>query len=239
MTMTAWDATTPGAVEALEAPRRPVAETVPAERPATARDAAAQASPRRARSISRRTMRALELACALGLGVVTLPLVALIALAIRLESRGPIFFVQQRPGLHGRPFFIIKFRTMYADQCAAARRFEKCRRDPRVTCIGRLLRRTSLDELPQLWNVIRGDLTLVGPRPYLYEQTEAIGRRLSTIQRVRPGLTGLWQVSGRSDLTLRRRIACDLYYVQNRSLALNLAILARTITAVLSARGAY
>lgn len=237
MTMTAWDATAQGATGILEAPAPPEAtqnaraasptDDAPSQRPAT---------------VGARSTRTLDLLGALTLGALTLPLMLVIALALKLESRGPIFFIQQRPGIHGRPFFILKFRTMCnrtSPRAAADQSFEKCPHDPRITRIGRLLRRTSLDELPQLWNVIRGDLSLVGPRPYLYEQIEDIGDRLNEIQRVRPGLTGLWQVSGRSDLSLRRRIACDLYYVQNQSLAMDLAILARTVTAVLSTRGAY
>jgi lipopolysaccharide/colanic/teichoic acid biosynthesis glycosyltransferase len=150
-------------------------------------------------------------------------------------------------------FKIFKFRTMYTD---AERRFAelslenpslseeftthgKLKDDPRVTRIGRLLRKTSLDELPQLWNVLKGEMSLVGPRPYLTIQTSQISGTEKLITRVPPGITGLWQVSGRSDVTLEHRVALDLHYVHNWSVWLDLVVLARTVQIVLLRRGAY
>src|SRR5262249_34589074 len=163
-------------------------------------------------------------------------------------SRGPALFVQQRGGLNGRPFPVLKFRTMRegaeAERGAllAANEMDgpvfKIADDPRVTGIGRILRKTSLDELPQLLNVVAGQMSLVGPRPLpLVETRELLGadrRRLS----MRPGITCLWQVSGRSDLKFREWMALDLQYVDNWTLALDLAILFRTVPALLSGRGA-
>jgi exopolysaccharide biosynthesis polyprenyl glycosylphosphotransferase len=188
-----------------------------------------------------------RVAAALAL-VVLAPLLILIALLIRLTSRGPALFVQQRGGLNGRPFPVLKFRTMRTgaeaerDQLLAANEMDgpvfKIADDPRVTGMGRILRKTSLDELPQLLNVVAGQMSLVGPRPLpLVETRELLGadrRRLS----MRPGITCLWQVSGRSDLKFREWMALDLQYVDNWTLALDLAILFRTIPALLSGRGA-
>ena len=176
-----------------------------------------------------------------------LPLLLLIALAIRLDSQGPVIFRQVRVGRHGQVFTMFKFRTMSVD--AEERRDEvdndcdgvlfKSRRDPRITRVGRILRRYSLDELPQLLNVIRGQMALVGPRPALVAEVERYDedarRRLVVI----PGMTGLWQVSGRSDLAWEEAIRLDLDYVDNWSLALDARILARTARAVLGHSGAY
>jgi lipopolysaccharide/colanic/teichoic acid biosynthesis glycosyltransferase len=179
-----------------------------------------------------------------------LPTVVLVALAIKLDSSGPVFFAQLRPGLDGQFFRLYKFRTMYASRGDGARphrpeqiremqEYGKLRRDPRVTRVGRLLRRWSIDELPQLWNVIRGDMSLVGPRPYLRWQMGALGERRAAILQSRPGLTGLWQVSGRNNLRFRTRMAMDLWYTRHRRMSVDLAILARTLIAVVTARGAY
>lgn len=182
-------------------------------------------------------------------GVLVLsPLMAFIAILVRLTSRGPALFVQERGGLNGRAFRMLKFRTMRqgaeADRAGLLEANEmdgpvfKIANDPRVTPIGRFLRRTSFDELPQLFNVLAGHMSLVGPRPLpLVETRELTGsdrRRLS----MRPGITCLWQVSGRNDLTFREWMALDLQYVDNWSLSLDLAILFRTIPALLSGRGA-
>ena len=177
----------------------------------------------------------------------TLPLLALIAVAVKLGSRGPVLFRQTRDGLHGRPFTILKFRTMRPDSkapespaFAAPDILVKPRLDPRVTRIGYLLRRSSLDELPQLWNVLKGEMSLVGPRPLRAVETSAIGlpdgrRRLA----MKPGMTGLWQVSGRSAIrSPSKRVELDISYVDEWSLTLDLRILARTVAAVLTARGA-
>ncbi|MBT2380805.1 sugar transferase [Streptomyces sp. ISL-111] len=177
------------------------------------------------------------------------PLLLAVALSVRLSSRGPVFHRQVRQGLHNRPFTMWKFRTMVAD--AEARKEQlteanevdgplfKMRQDPRVTPVGRTLRRTSIDELPQLFNVLLGQMSLVGPRPPLPEEAsrydEREGRRLA----VKPGLTGLWQVSGRSDLSWQETVSLDLWYVDNWSVAKDMGLLARTVRAVTDGRGAY
>jgi exopolysaccharide biosynthesis polyprenyl glycosylphosphotransferase len=192
--------------------------------------------------------RAIDLALSLVLFLLTLPIQALAALAIRLTSPGPIFFRQVRCGLNGRHFTLLKFRTMEAQ--AEARLLEiahlnemtgpvfKSARDPRLTPVGQLLRRLSIDELPQLWNVIVGDMSLVGPRPPLPEEVSRYEpwqrRRLS----MSPGLTCLWQVSGRSELDFDRWMALDLKYIDTWSPMLDLKILLKTVPAVLSGRGA-
>ncbi|MEV6022758.1 sugar transferase [Streptomyces sp. NPDC052036] len=177
------------------------------------------------------------------------PVFAAVALAVRLDSPGPVVHRQTRVGRGRVPFTMAKFRTMVADaerlrhQLAGTNendgRMFKMRRDPRVTRVGRVLRRYSLDELPQLFNVLRGDMSLVGPRPPLpdevagYDEVEL--RRLA----VKPGLTGLWQVSGRSDLSWDETVALDLGYVDNWSLSLDAGVLVRTVRAVLAGTGAY
>ncbi len=172
----------------------------------------------------------------------------LVALAIRLTSRGPALFRQVRIGRDGRAFRVFKFRTMFVD---AEQRLSELRahnetdgllfkiaNDPRVTPIGRFLRRTSIDELPQLLNVLTGDMSLVGPRPLPVQNEDFVGdarRRLL----VRPGITGLWQVSGRSDTSWEDAVRFDLYYVENWSLTLDLTIMLRTVLAVWRGEGAY
>ncbi|MGK5632553.1 sugar transferase [Streptomyces sp. URMC 123] len=185
---------------------------------------------------------------ALGL-LLLAPLFAVVALAIRCTSPGPVLHRQTRVGRHGAPFTMWKFRTMVVDaerrraELAAANEKDgplfKMRRDPRVTRVGRALRRSSLDELPQLVNVLRGDMSLVGPRPPLpdevaqYDEVEV--RRLA----VKPGLTGLWQISGRSDLSWDESVALDLRYADNWSITGDLDVIARTFRAVVDGRGAY
>jgi exopolysaccharide biosynthesis polyprenyl glycosylphosphotransferase len=191
---------------------------------------------------------ALDLAIALVSLVLTAPILLLTALVIRIAMGRPIFFVQKRAGLYGRLFGIIKFRTMEVD--AETRRADvlsenalsgpvfKHARDPRVTPLGHLLRRASLDELPQLINVLRGDMSLVGPRPLpVQEQQELTGWRRRRLT-MKPGITGLWQVSGRSSIDLDAWMDLDLKYVDSWSLLLDLKILLRTIPAVLFRRGA-
>lgn len=187
------------------------------------------------------------MACALLL--VTAPLFALAALAIRLDSRGPVFFRQSRVGRGGEAFTCWKFRTMYdgadAQKAALADLNEhdgvlfKIRHDPRRTPVGRVLRRLSIDELPQLVNVIRGDMSIVGPRPPVHREVEKYGDDMRRRLLVKPGLTGLWQVSGRADLKWDESVRLDLYYVENWSMALDMAILWRTAAAVVRGRGAY
>lgn len=193
--------------------------------------------------------RALDIALAtLGL-VATMPIWLVIALAVRLNSPGPAIFVQERVGERGRRFSFYKFRSMYVDAEArfaevsarneAAGPVFKMRRDPRVTPVGTFLRRTSLDELPQLINVLRGDMSLVGPRPPLPKEVEQYSPKDLVRLSVKPGLTCLWQVRGRSTVGFEQWMEYDREYVYNMSLWLDLRILLRTVGAVLSMRGAY
>jgi lipopolysaccharide/colanic/teichoic acid biosynthesis glycosyltransferase len=177
------------------------------------------------------------------------PLMLITAIAVRLESEGPIIFQQRRVGRFGESFTIYKFRSMYSDaeqlkaQLLALNSADeivfKMKEDPRVTRSGRIIRRLSIDELPQLFNVIRGDMRLVGPRPAVPEEVSSYPydyfRRLEAL----PGMTGLQQVSGRSDLTFKQWVELDLQYVEEQSLLKDLAILLKTIPVVLSRRGAY
>jgi exopolysaccharide biosynthesis polyprenyl glycosylphosphotransferase len=182
-------------------------------------------------------------------GVLALPLCALIALAIKLDSPGPVLFTQTRIGRNGVPFRCYKFRSM-VDGAAdmqqdlgelneATGPLFKVRNDPRRTRVGRWIRRFSLDELPQLINVMRGEMSLVGPRPNLPEEVEQYQEWHKKRLSVSPGITGMWQVSGRSDLTFDEMVLLDIYYVENWSLALDLGILVRSIPAIVRARGAY
>lgn len=177
------------------------------------------------------------------------PLLAFTALAIRAESKGPVLFSQVRVGKHGEEFLIWKFRSMYMD--AEARRAQllansdrqgshfKMKHDPRITRVGRIIRRLSIDELPQLWNVLNGTMSLVGPRPNL--PAEVARYRVEELDRLKskPGITCTWQVSGRADLPWERQIELDLDYVYEPSLAADLGLMLRTIPAVLSGKGAY
>jgi exopolysaccharide biosynthesis polyprenyl glycosylphosphotransferase len=164
------------------------------------------------------------------------PLLMLVALAIRLDASGPVLFRQTRTGLNGCVFRIYKFRTMRVLEDGPEVR-QACRADPRVTCIGRLLRRTHLDELPQLLNVLRGEMALVGPRPHALAHDEHYGREIPDYSRrfqVKPGMTGWAQVNGARGETptlqhMQRRVELDLWYVKNRSFLLDLQILARTV----------
>ncbi|WP_316015088.1 WecB/TagA/CpsF family glycosyltransferase [Roseobacter sp. HKCCA0434] len=195
------------------------------------------------------TKRLLDLTVASAALVALSPVLIGTALAVRLTSRGPVLFRQERVGLDGERFTMLKFRSMHVD--AEARRAAllgqseregvcfKMRDDPRLTPVGGLIRRYSLDELPQLWNVIRGDMSLVGPRPALPEEVAAypIGalRRLRAV----PGITGIWQVSGRAEIAFGRMVAMDLAYIRSRSVLLDMLLLALTARAVLAGRGAY
>jgi exopolysaccharide production protein ExoY len=182
-----------------------------------------------------------------------LPMFLMVAMGIRLSSPGPIFYVQTRAGRQGRSFRFYKFRSMrvdadellssFLDSDADAKRrweqFQKIDNDPRITSFGLFIRRTSLDELPQFWNVLKGDMSLVGPRPCMLEQRQLYGSHWVHYCSVKPGITGLWQVSGRNRLTYRQRVALDARYVQTWSIREDLKILAKTILVVLSARGAH
>lgn len=198
---------------------------------------------------SRVEKRMLDLTVAVGAMVVLAPLWALIAIAIKLDSPGPVYFRQERAGLGGRPFRIFKFRTMTAD--AWQRRFSmaehnevdgplfKMAHDPRVTRVGRILRRTSADELPQLINVLRGQMSIVGPRPLPVEESARLEGPALDRMHVVPGITGLWQVSGRSDLSYADLKHLDSVYVRSWSFMWDLRILCKTPASVLARRGAY
>jgi lipopolysaccharide/colanic/teichoic acid biosynthesis glycosyltransferase len=177
------------------------------------------------------------------------PLVVIIAIGIKLDSRGPVFFVQSRVGEDGRLFGMVKFRSMVAN--AEALRAGvlsnsdrdgicfKAKDDPRITRMGRFLRRTSLDELPQLWNVLIGHMSLVGPRPALPTEVAAYPAHAMERLNVLPGITGLWQVSGRADLSFDDMVALDVDYVRNHDVRRDIQILWRTVGVVVSGRGAY
>jgi exopolysaccharide biosynthesis polyprenyl glycosylphosphotransferase len=177
------------------------------------------------------------------------PLLLLTALAVKLTSPGPVLFRQQRVGLRGRPFTMLKFRTMVVgadlmvDDLRQAHGVEgvmfKLREDPRVTMVGKILRKFSIDELPQLLNVVKGDMSLVGPRPPLPEEVTRYEDWQFDRLEVPPGITGLWQVSGRADLSFDDAVRLDLFYIENWSLAYDLFIIAKTVPVLLSSRGAY
>jgi lipopolysaccharide/colanic/teichoic acid biosynthesis glycosyltransferase len=197
--------------------------------------------------------RAMDLVGSIGGLILLSPLLAAVGLLVRWESRGPVLFRQPRMGLDGRVFLCLQFRTMVPDAEQRLRDLEarnesaggvlfKIKDDPRVTALGRFLRRTSLDELPQLWNVLVGEMSLVGPRPLQLRDSErlaeldprAYAQRLSVI----PGITGPWQVAGRSDLDGHRMLDLDLDYVENWSMATDMRILFRTVSVVIGGKGA-
>ena len=198
-------------------------------------------------------MRALDIVLSVALLVVLAPLFLLIMIAVRVEDPGPVFFLHRRIGRFGREFRCLKFRSMVVG--ADARLDEilagdsrlrkewlvdrKLRCDPRVTRIGAFLRRSSLDELPQIVNVLRGDMSIVGPRPIVSSEVPKYGRYFVNYCSVRPGMTGLWQISGRNDVCYRRRVALDVLYTRTRSLRLYLFIIMRTPFCILVSRGCY
>ena len=176
------------------------------------------------------------------------PILAITALAIKLEDGGPVFYVSNRIGYHGASFRIFKFRSMHtdADERLKALRKEvgaeglfKMKDDPRITKVGKFIRKTSIDELPQFVNSLLGTMSVVGPRPHLQHEVDAFGQDMRMRMEVRPGITGLWQVSGRSDLSARQAEELDLYYVDNWSLALDVRTILQTVKAVAVSRGAY
>lgn len=181
------------------------------------------------------------------------PLMLFVAALVHLQDGGPVIFRQRRVGRGGRPFSCLKFRTMAVDaeqilndvlRMSAQRRLEwerehKLRNDPRVTRLGAFLRRTSIDELPQLFNVLKGEMSLVGPRPIVEAEINRYGPRFKYYTAVRPGITGLWQVSGRNDLSYRTRVAMDVTYVRTRTAKLDLRIMLATVYAVVMQRGSY
>jgi lipopolysaccharide/colanic/teichoic acid biosynthesis glycosyltransferase len=167
------------------------------------------------------------------------PLLAVAALAIRLESAGPAIYRQRRVGLDGAEFDVLKLRTMVAGAERVGAGLAVDAGDPRITRVGALLRRTSLDELPNLWNVLRGEMSLIGPRPTVPAQVAQYSDRQRLRLTVRPGLTGWAQVNGRAALPWSERIELDIYYVEHRSLALDLRILARTLRVLAGGGGVY
>jgi exopolysaccharide production protein ExoY len=196
-------------------------------------------------------LRLLDIVVGIVAVIVFAPLLIGLAIAIYVTSPGALIFAQPRIGKNGREFRCLKFRTMVVDATdrleqllasdPAARaewaRDHKLRNDPRITPLGRFLRKSSLDELPQFFNLINGTMSIVGPRPIVNAEVVRYGRRFQDYCRVRPGITGLWQVSGRSDTTYRRRVALDVAYSKHRSLGLNIKIMLMTVPAVLAAKG--
>jgi len=183
------------------------------------------------------------------------PLFMIIALLIKLSSRGPIFFLQERVGKNNIPFKCIKFRTMHPEakdilqnilkkDNKIKKEFEethKIKNDPRITTIGKLLRKTSLDELPQFINVLRNEMSIVGPRPIVKAEKKKYGKNFKKLLSIKPGITGLWQVSGRNNLTYKKRVSLDLNYVKNYNLLMDIRILIRTFGVILFPldKGAY
>jgi len=198
-------------------------------------------------------IRALDILISLFALVFFAPVLIPVGLMVKMQDGGSIFFGQSRIGYGGRDFTCYKFRSMLTDADvrlknllatdAVARaewiRDHKLKNDPRITSFGRFIRKTSLDEFPQLWNVLRGDMSLVGPRPIVQEEICKYGRTFVRYASVKPGITGLWQVSGRSNVSYSRRVAMDRLYCRRRNTALYLYILAITIPTILTQRGSY
>jgi exopolysaccharide biosynthesis polyprenyl glycosylphosphotransferase len=193
--------------------------------------------------------RAFDIVCASALLLLLAPVMGVVALLVRLEDGGPVLFRQARVGRDNNLFQCLKFRSMVID---ADKQFSsiahlnetggvlfKIADDPRITRVGRAIRRLSLDELPQLWNVVRGEMSMVGPRPALPVEVARYDSDMRRRLRVRPGVTGLWQVSGRSDLSWEDTVRLDLYYVDNWSVVQDVAILLKTVRAVFRSEGAY
>jgi exopolysaccharide production protein ExoY len=198
--------------------------------------------------------RICDILLSLSLLAIALPLFLILAILVKLSSKGPIFYVDERVGRGGKSFRCYKFRTMYPDAaerladllhtdaiaCQQWTTKRKLAHDPRITPIGYWLRRTSLDELPQLGNVLQGQMSLVGPRPVTSDElTTHYGRKAAKILQVRPGMTGIWQTSGRSHTCYIERVRMDEHYVDHHSLLMDAKILLKTVPAVLSLRGAY
>ncbi|MBB3955499.1 MULTISPECIES: sugar transferase [Novosphingobium] len=197
--------------------------------------------------------RTVDIALSMAALVVLAPLLLAVAIAVKLTSEGPAIFRHRRIGRNGQEFYCFKFRTMVCDadkrlaallrENPAARaeweRDHKLRNDPRITPIGVFLRKTSLDELPQIFNVLLGTMSWVGPRPIVAGEIIRYGRRFNAYCKVRPGITGLWQISGRNDTSYRRRVAMDVLYVRTRTLRLYSRIILLTVPAVLRQHGSY
>ncbi len=202
---------------------------------------------------SYRIKRIMDIVLLLVFSPLLLTLIILVSMFVKSTSRGPVFYSHQRIGQGGRRFQVWKFRTMVQDSDIALQRYldanpqyraewerlHKLRNDPRVTGIGIWLRKTSLDELPQAWNVLWGDMSLVGPRPIVHDEISRYADEFILYTRVLPGITGLWQVSGRNNTTYKKRVRLDVWYVHNWSIWLDVCILVRTIKVILTSEGAY
>jgi lipopolysaccharide/colanic/teichoic acid biosynthesis glycosyltransferase len=188
---------------------------------------------------SRKAKRALDVAIAGLAAAIAGPFMLLIALAIRLEDRGPALLRQSRVGMHGEDFDLLKFRTMIADAHTVGSGWLVAERDPRITRVGRVLRKWSLDELPQMFNVLRGEMSIVGPRPTLRYQVDQYTPFQRRRLEAKPGITGWAQIRGRNSLRWPERIELDVWYVEHQSLRLDLLILLRTVPMILKPSGVY
>ena len=204
--------------------------------------------------INRIYKRIFDFVVSLIVSLLLLPFFLIIGILIKLDSPGPVFFIQERIGYKGKLFKFIKFRTMFIDGDKRLqefikkhkwaqrewKRYQKLKKyDPRVTRVGRFLRRFSIDEMPQIFNILIGDMSIVGPRPYLPREKEIIGKYFSIFFKVKPGLTGLWQIRGRNELSFNMRLKLDEFYVRNWSFFLDLMIIFKTFEVVLAGKGAY
>ena len=199
--------------------------------------------------------RTFDIVFSLSVLILFSPLYLILMVLVALNSQGPIFYVQKRIGKNHQPFNCIKFRTMVDDADAVLatimensdtmrQEFQesfKLKQDPRITTMGKFLRLTSLDEFPQFWNVLRGEMSVVGPRPLVPEELPKYGRKINTVLQIKPGITGLWQVSGRNDIPYPKRVQIDVYYANSRNWLLDLWIIYKTIGVILfpSNNGAY
>ena len=197
--------------------------------------------------------RLLDIALAAAAITILWPLMLMVALAIRYTDPGPAIFGHERIGLNGRRFKCLKFRSMITNSDAALRELlerdpaaaaewaqsQKLKNDPRITKLGKILRETSLDELPQLWNVLKGDMSIVGPRPIVSAEVRRYGNHFKTYAATKPGITGLWQVTGRSDCTYDERVSLDVAYVENWSILRDVWIIAKTVIVVFGRKGSY
>ena len=220
---------------------------------AGARGRGSQESTRLFNSLKIEVIRGLDIVFALTALLIFAPLMLLLALAVAILDPGPIFFAHKRIGLGGKDFYCLKFRSMAvdaeqrlqallaSDERARAEwaKDQKLRNDPRITPLGQFLRKSSLDELPQLFNVLRGEMSLVGPRPIVRSEVPRYGRYFEHYCAVRPGITGLWQISGRNDVSYRRRVAFDVTFTRALTTGLYLRILVATVPSVLLQRGTY